>query len=117
MIILISIKKAIIKYHQLLVLKRCRLISMALSRKIFMGIIIIKWTIKKTNSLSENKILNNKMTKKINKINEELENKNKLKEFIDNYLDDYFSSNNNLNNNYIEHSRKIKVKVGQKTNP
>ena len=68
------------------------------------------------NSLSENKILNNKMTKKINKINEALENKNKLKEFIDNYLDDYFLSNNNLNNNYIEHSRKIKVKVGQKTN-
>ena len=71
------------------------------------------------NSLSENKILNNKMTKKMNKINEELENKNKLKEFIDNYLDDYFSSNNNLNinNNYIDNHSKNKSKSRTKNEP
>ena len=65
MIILISIKKAIIKYHQLLVLKRCK-------PKNFYGNNNNKMNHKKQismskipNSLPENKILNNKMTKKI----------------------------------------------------
>ena len=51
-------------------------------------------------SFPENRILNNKNKKNSNKnIIDEIDSKNKLKEFIDNYLDDFFSSKiNNFNN-------------------
>ena len=50
-------------------------------------------------SFQDNKISSNIKNKKNNKIIEDIDNKNKLKEYIDNYLDDYFSSkiNNNFN--------------------
>ena len=43
-------------------------------------------------SIPENKTMNNNKNKKNNKEKEDIDNKNKLNEFIDNYLDDYFSS-------------------------
>jgi hypothetical protein len=47
---------------------------------------------------------NTNISKKSNRIIEDFDNKNKIKEFIDNYLDDYFYSKikNNINNSQIK---------------
>ena len=53
----------------------------------------------------DNKVLNNtNISKKSNRIIEDFDNKNKIKEFIDNCLDDYFYSKikNNINNSQIK---------------
>ena len=51
-------------------------------------------------SFPENKILINKNKKSNKNLIEDIDNNNKIKQFIDNYLDDFFSSkgNNNFNN-------------------
>ena len=79
-------------------------------------------------SFPENRILNKNKKNNNKNIIDDIDNKNKLKEFIDNYLDDYFSSkinnfnntqsknfnqeefNNNVNNFFIEGKNKSKIK-------